>query len=543
MSDWEIDNSAQQSMVPSSSDWEVETPMEETEKKIGFGQALAQAPSKIYEDISGGVKNFIENVPNYYQSAKTEVPGLFSTAKQHPLHLLLQALAGSQEGINSLAQFPSMLAKYGANRLNLLPQSVPSAIQKFSPEDTSKPIQQLFDKPKYPGESLTRGAVKIGTEFLGGKSIPEGISSGVGLASKAANPLTSKLPSITSKGIAKDIIIRPHDILEKKAASGFKKVSDEVNKRGINKIPVSEKNIVFYHGTDPKNTKNIFEKGLTSKDYGDKYPTLADSSEAAENYGSRKMGDVYAEPNIIKISIPESKIDEYIHPEVKNAWMPRGTDKSKIYPIKKTIPPEYIHDISKDIIEKNKLDKNEILSLSEYFPKTKESKELINKASNGDYNALRKVQSELYTRGKKNLGSDLETDRLRGEEMFERRNNINQSISNHLNDTGNHDLSKKLNESRMQYKKLQDIYYNPYINNAIVKMVDKKTRYIPKNIMKVLQEDSIPMKNFINSHPGLKTAITRNAIARLMVKGALGAGGTYIAKQSLFPSINENNYK
>lgn len=391
----------------------------QSQSQESLGQSLLKAPFRIGEDVYKGGANLIKNIPQYYESAKTEIPGLFSTAKQHPGHLALQALAGTQEGINALAQLPLNLSQYGANRLNLLPQSVPNAIKKFIPYDTKESIKQLFSQPQYPGEGLARGIGKIGTEYFVGGNIPQGIGSGIGLASQAARPLTSRLPSITSKGIAKDIIIKPHDILENKATSGFKKVSNEINKRGIETVPVNEE---------------------------------------------------------------------------------------------------------------------EIKSLSEYFPKTKESKQLINDASIGKYNALRKIQSELYTRGKKNLGSDLETDRLRGEEMFEKRNNINESISNHLKNTGNHDLDKKLNKSRDQYKKLQQTYYNPYINNAIVKMVDKDIRKIPNNLMTILKEDSKPMRNFINSHPGLNASIKRNYIAKLLSKGAAGAAGIYGLKNYLSPS-------
>ena len=63
--------------------------------------------------------------------------------------------------------------------------------------------------------------------------------------------------------------------------------------------------------------------------------------------------------------------------------------------------------------------------LRSYFPQTKQANSLLNDASTGNYNALRKLQSELYTRGKKNISSDLETDRMKGEEMMEKRNNIN----------------------------------------------------------------------------------------------------------------------
>lgn len=367
-----------------------------------LGHALITAPAKMYADLKGSLINAAHAAPGYLEKAKTEIPGLLTPFRQHPLSFAKQALAGTQEGINQLAQFPLDAAKYlGPNRLNILPQSVPNAIAKITPEDTTQAINQLFGQPQYPGEAAMRGIASNLPIMGAGKALTDIEPSGI---------------LSTKKSIANSILNK-HDALENKASQGFQTVSDEVNKRGI--------------------------------------------------------------------------------------------------------PPV--------VIDKSKID-----DLSGFFPKTKQANALLDQARSGDYNALRKIQSDLFTEGKKNLSSDLETDRMRGRERFEKRDEINQAISDHLNNTGNNDLADLLNQSRNDYKTLQDVYYNANMPNAIKKMVDKNVRKIPNNLIKVLQEDSNPMQQLRNFHPNLESdlrgyAIKNNAMktvkkyAPYAVGGAIGA--------------------
>lgn len=177
----------------------------------------------------------------------------------------------------------------------------------------------------------------------------------------------------------------------------------------------------------------------------------------------------------------------------------------------------------------------EIETLREYFPRTRHATELVDRAKEGDYNALRKMQSDLYKRGKRNMGSTLETDRLRGAEMLEKRNNINQDISEWLDETGNHDLSRMLNSARDEYRTLQEVYYNPNMNNAIVNMVNRDYRKIPKNLTDILLEESNPMEALRKFHPDLGKSLSgyhakKNALSGLKKYGfpaALGLIGGY----------------
>lgn len=178
-----------QSSEPSGRDFLME-PSENSAPKEGLGTSLKMALPRVAGDIAQGAGNFLKQLPGYYESAKTEVPGVFGTLKNHPGHAAMQALAGSQELINNLAQTPKALANYGANRLNLLPQGIVNFVNKMTPEDTTKSINALFEQPQYPGEALIRGAVRNAANIAG-----------TGALAKTFNPL-----QLTAKNIAKDVI-------------------------------------------------------------------------------------------------------------------------------------------------------------------------------------------------------------------------------------------------------------------------------------------------------------------------------------------------
>jgi hypothetical protein len=211
------------------------------------------------------------------------------------------------------------------------------------------------------------------------------------------------------------------------------------------------------------------------------------------------------------------------------------------------------NDVSKGVNDRSitqvPIESGFINGLKKYFPDTKASNSLLNNASTGNYNALRDLQSDLYKRGKKNLGSDLTADNNLGEEMLDRRNDINQSISNHLIDTGNNDLNDKLNQARSDWRTLQNVYYNKNMNNAIVNMVNKDYRKIPNNLIDVLKEDSKPMKELINFHPGLQNSIykyniSRNALSHLKNIGlsATGIGGLGLGAYATYKELQNGNH-
>jgi hypothetical protein len=154
-------------------------------------------------------------------------------------------------------------------------------------------------------------------------------------------------------------------------------------------------------------------------------------------------------------------------------------------------------------ISKISLNEKDISSLKKYFPKTEASKDLLNSAKSGDYDALRDLQSDMYTRGKNALSSDLIADQNLGEEMLEKRDKINKLISEHLKNTGNIDLAEKLNGARNDWHTLQDTFYNKELPASIRKLVNNDTRKIPKNIATVLSEESKPISKLKDFIPGI----------------------------------------
>ncbi len=194
MSDWVIDNdepSNTQNMNPS--EWEIapeENESPTSSEKRNYWDKLKSAPGKIFSDVSGKIAGGIRAIPDYFQKAKSEVPGILNPTGEmwkNPGHALGQGVAGLNEQINSIAQFPLDVSKYGSERLGLLPQGVTNAIQKITPEDTSQAINQLFGQPQYPGEALLRGA--------GRNIVPE-----AGIAK-----IAKEMPHLTKRGAVKSL--------------------------------------------------------------------------------------------------------------------------------------------------------------------------------------------------------------------------------------------------------------------------------------------------------------------------------------------------
>lgn len=269
-----------------------------------------------------------------------------------------------------------------------------------------------------------------GSSLLGGVYSPDNPLLGLGLGG-AAGTASSLIPhsyeklspylkpfdlTATKKSIT-NALLNPHDALENRAIQAFDKVSDEVNNRGINRIPMTN------------------NQGIPVVDFN---------------------------------------------------------------------------------------------NLKSYFPDIKQYKELLSEASKGDYDSLRKIQTDLYEKGKQNLGSNFEADRMKGAEMLEKRNDINQAISDHLINTGNKDLAEILHGARNDWRTLQDIYYNKNMNNAIINMVNKDFRKIPDNLVNVLQEDSIPMKNLRDFHPGLAEKVRGYQIGKNVLRYGIPASTAYL---------------
>lgn len=183
------------------------------------------------------------------------------------------------------------------------------------------------------------------------------------------------------------------------------------------------------------------------------------------------------------------------------------------------------------------ISKDLITELLQYLPKTRASKKLIEKAKTGDYSALRKAQTELWQRGTSRKASDIPSSQDEGEEMFDLRDKINESISNHFKKTGNEYLSDLLNYGRNVYKNLKETYYS---HPTISKLVHESTRKVPKNIVNVLSEDSVPMERVRNSNPLIAKNLEaiknkQNSLKKLKYLGGIGGvAGTAIAAPHIY---------
>jgi hypothetical protein len=404
LSKWEIVSSPnkKQMNLPSENDlsgWEI-VPSEQP--KESYGTSFLYAPFRIGQDILQKGYEGIQSLPSRYEQYKTELPGFWQNIVKHPGHMALQGLAGANELINSINQFPVAMANYEADRLHLWPQSAKSLVKKIVPEDTTQAINQLFGQPQYPGEALFRGTVRNAPTIAGiGKSISN------------LNP--SNL--IVTKNRIKNNLLNVHDTLEHRASDAFNTVSKEVERRGLDKV----------NTISPVNEAPLFN-------------------------------------------------------------------------------------------EQN------IESLRDYFPKTKATEGLLQDAKSGSYNALRRLQADLYKRGKKNLSSAFDADRMRGAEMLEKRNDIIDAISSHLKNTGSHDLDSLLNGARTDWRTLQNIYYNENMPNSLINMFDKNYRKIPNNLINLLSQESIPMKNLLDFHPGLEQQVARHKLGKTIFKKGVKYG-------------------
>jgi len=159
--------------------------------KESFGVSAALAVPRIGQDIIKGGYNFVKNIPEYYQSAKTEVPGLINTLQQQPRHALGQSLAGVGELGQGLFNLPHDIVNYISNRLNLIPENINQKIQMGRmPADTQQMISNTFGEPQYPGRTISSWLGRNSLNIIGGGAI-----------AKTLNPM-----NLTSKNIVKDVL-------------------------------------------------------------------------------------------------------------------------------------------------------------------------------------------------------------------------------------------------------------------------------------------------------------------------------------------------
>lgn len=177
------------------SDWEIVDNKPENEWQVqnnlpheGLLESILRSPFRMLGDIGQGVYSGIRQLPAMYEQSKTELPGLMNVMKEHPLHAMGQFGAGITEAGHNMLNIPHGIAEYMSNRLNLIPESAANKVPYQ--QDIEPQINEAFGEPKYPGESLIRGAARDIPNIIGATKL-----------SSFLNPL-----NLTHKSIANDIL-------------------------------------------------------------------------------------------------------------------------------------------------------------------------------------------------------------------------------------------------------------------------------------------------------------------------------------------------
>lgn len=177
-------------------------------------------------------------------------------------------------------------------------------------------------------------------------------------------------------------------------------------------------------------------------------------------------------------------------------------------------------------------------TIAEILPKTRATRQLIEEAKSGDYEAVHQLQSHLYKKGTKGLASDDIALENQGEEILDLRDKINSDLENHLLKEGHSDIAHVLRQGKKTHKQIMDTYYPKNLRKGIGKMVHNDLRLVPKNPENLFDQNSVPMKDFLAKHPEAAKhleGIKNKKMAYKFLKDALsagtGAGGiTIVAK-------------
>lgn len=281
-----------------------ESPLQQESLKI----ALALAPGRITEDVGQLVRRGLQAIPEYWEKAQTEIPGIFQTAHEHPLSLAKQGIAGLAELGKGTFNAPHNIVKYLSERLNLVPQDINEKVQMARmPEDTQSMINAMFGNPEHPGEAMFRGTFRN--------------APALGILGKTG----SVARGLTDKGIIKDVLNTKYGNIEKysgpqgkyneffqKAATQGARPDINVDLNNINFKSLGEKQIKNnYEGIEKLRSGQllqlddyqsaikelgIIERGL--KDKKVKEGVLTDKLDA--RYHEAKKAKKYIQENMLK---------------------------------------------------------------------------------------------------------------------------------------------------------------------------------------------------------------------------------------------------
>ncbi len=158
------------------------------DQEESLGEAAKLAPFRLGEDVYDAAYQGIQNLPQRWEQAKTEVPGFFWNAVRHPIERGKQSLAGLLELAQGINHAPRNIAQYAANRLHLIPQEWANKVPAAPSLDED--IEHYLGQPKYAGDALSRGLARNANLIMPGA-----------MAAKSLNPL-----NLTAKNITKDVL-------------------------------------------------------------------------------------------------------------------------------------------------------------------------------------------------------------------------------------------------------------------------------------------------------------------------------------------------
>lgn len=192
----------------------------------------------------------------------------------------------------------------------------------------------------------------------------------------------------------------------------------------------------------------------------------------------------------------------------------------KAYDVKEKGLSDIFSNVSKEANQANiKIDlpRNLINEIKKSGPKTDKFNTFVDKSKSGDYDSLRKLQSELFTRGKSYSRSQLASENDFGAHLFEQRAKLNDAIIKSLEKSGRKDLAEKLTEAKHGWKNLEDLYHS---NPTISKLVGDE-REVPFTFTP-LRKESKYMKKLKEEHPEIQKKL--KFIRRSKQVGALLSG-------------------
>jgi hypothetical protein len=172
--------------------------------------------------------------------------------------------------------------------------------------------------------------------------------------------------------------------------------------------------------------------------------------------------------------------------------------------------------------------------LSHNMDTAKSTKDLIKQAKTGNFDALRKLQSDMGKRSNWLKSKDTSADYDMGKNLGELRDSLNDYIENHFEKSGYENISNMIKEGMNKYRQVMQTYKDPLIAKAI-----GPEEEISEGLLKRTMKTSKTMKQLRKANPELaplhQIIKDKQALQKL---GITGGGGlpSFAALKYLFGS-------